>query len=194
MAFTEEEVSSGLKLLEHVKEEQGYWPDQLLDSVREIEPGVAPELFMPVPGLSPKMVLKRYDGGKGMPWAKVWDGKWHMPGGFRKAMKPAHATLPGLVSEIGRREYYVDVAVVDTHGHYLWAREEHANPTWTPLSIYVEVVPLTPIVESDELRVFSLDDLPPDDEIIGGSHRWFIKQYLSGEHRCPECRLRGWTL
>ncbi|HEY4510722.1 MAG TPA: hypothetical protein VJJ73_02710 [Candidatus Paceibacterota bacterium] len=161
--FTEEEDQELARLLTKVAENEYHFPSQSYHVLEGVVSRWAPELVI-IRGK--EILLAVYDGG-----IKEFQGMWHIPGGRDYWPAPDMQANCSLVST---REIGVDVEFIKVLDIYKWKTGEH--PDGHPLSIYVECWLRGEVIETETLRFFSINNLPP---VIVGVHERWIKSFFS---------------
>ncbi|MFY9462605.1 MAG: NUDIX domain-containing protein [Candidatus Sungiibacteriota bacterium] len=166
--WTAEETETLIRLLEKVKADNGWWPDEAcMRAAHGAMSAWAPELVITqFDGIARKILLVCYEGG-----VVEFLGMWHIPGGYGTI---ADKSIEGACSRIAMRELGIDVDFIRTYEQpYLWRPGEH--PYGRPLTLYTDVRPRGTIQETASRRFFGRDELP---ENIVEPHRRFIKQFI----------------
>lgn len=116
-------------------------------------------------GAQKEVLLKKYDGG-----AEVFQGMWHIPGGYNMYNEPDVQTT---CSRVAKRELGVDVKYNKVYDIYKWKNNEH--PYGHPLSLYLDCSPVGEVGETDALKYFPIANLP---ESTIGIHANFLKTLI----------------
>lgn len=179
--WTTEEIRELTRLLEKVKLDGGWWPDEeSMNLAHGCMSAWAPELVIykhwwmgwRIFRRWRKVLLTVYEGG-----IQEFRDKWHIPGGYGT---PKDRTFQATCSRVAKDELKTDVCFVRLFPlPYLWLpagtyrKPEH--PYGRPLSIYTLVEPHETIGETDTCRFFGRNDLPDD---LLPVHRRFLREFI----------------
>lgn len=177
--WTAQEVKDLHRLLEKVKADGGWWPDERSFNLAHgcmsawaLELVIYKHWWMRwrIFRRWRKVLLTEYVGG-----IKEFRKRRHIPGGYGT---PKDRTLQATCSRVAVDELKVDVRVVRTFPlPALWPPRpsRDAHPYGRPLSIFTLVRPRTAIRETDTCRFFGRNDLPDD---LLPVHRRFLKEFI----------------
>lgn len=177
-SWTDEEITAGIRFLEKVKRNGGWWPtEECTRAAHGAMSAWAPELIIfkhrwmesHIFRRWRKVLLTVYEGG-----IQEFRGRWHVPGGYGT---PRDVSFQSVCSRVGIAELKTDVWFIQVFPQpYLWLpgrKPEH--PYGRPLSIYTLVRPHRTIRETDTCKFFGRHELP--DNILP-VHRRFIKEFI----------------
>jgi len=166
--WSDEEKKELIRLLQKVKADGGYWPDEATTRAAHgaISHWAADFIVLRdnPHGSDKEILLTVYDGG-----AEKHHGMWHVPGGYNRWDESIQET----VSRVAKRELGVDAHYEGVLGADKWEAGEHQYGR--PLSLYMKCELAEPIHESDTLKFFPLERLP---ENMVSAHKRFISRAL----------------
>ena len=171
--WTTEETATLIRLLEKVKADNGWWPnEECMRAAHGTMSAWAPELvFWGAHYHFPRdsILLTTYDGG-----IEEYRGRWHIPGGYGSVKD---VSFEAACSRVSLAEVGVDVIARETLGlPYMWHPGEH--PYGRPLSVFTLVLARGIIQETDTRRFFGRHELP--DNLIT-PHRRFAEQFIASD-------------
>lgn len=163
--FTDEENEGFIRYLEKVRRNGFFVPtEETFRAVHQTFSQWAPELVILRENgwRNRQILLKVYDDN-----AEMFVGMRHIPGGYNRWLE---GDVQTTCSRVAQREIGIDVVYQFSYPNpYKWQDGEH--PYGHPFSVYASCRPLGEIVESENLRFFSVDQLP---ENLVVPHRRFI--------------------
>lgn len=165
--FTQEEAAQLRRLLEKVRHNQFWWPDE--ETMRALHATVsmwATELVMTRKGGAgeTEVFLTRYEGG-----IEELVGFWHIPGGYNRWDEAIEQTC----SRVARRELGIGIIFESVMDALKWGPGEH--PYGRPLSVFCRCKGEP--AETGNRRWFPVSKLP--DKLVE-IHRRFIQEKLNG--------------